>query len=331
MAGKKRKATYLVVKEQQEALQDEIEALQQQLQALQDEGDGGAAQRRDLYASVATNMALCEDVEQQHIRIAGMQGLVSEYMQSKGKDVMGMRIHLGREWAARRETLLAMKDERLARGFRYVMARYQHVQPLKPQFSEERFEEDNGDFCCVCSQVIPFPGVQNLRKVFDAVRFTVDTLEIAISEQLGHTTLRDDYDDVEAGAFVSNYRLSSGLDCGVTAELNAVAFGQYVEKEGEQPYGIMAIDSVDVDELHPYHPNECVRKVLHGTVLLLPVRRKKKGSSEDEVVVVMLRSFFVKTCRPQFDVSELAMQELRDNVTRWGDVVLQAIRRMIYT
>ncbi|RLN51600.1 hypothetical protein BBJ29_009342 [Phytophthora kernoviae] len=270
--AKKRKATYLVRKEEQESLQEQIQTLQQQLQDLQDNGE---TQRRDLYASVGENAALKDAVDQQHFAVAGAQSLMSEWLQNQNRNPMRMHIHLGQEWTARRETLLAMKDERLARGFRYVTARCQHLAPLKPQFSEERFEDANGDTCCIRNEVIPFPGVESLKKVFDAVRFTIDTLEIAVSEQLGHMTLRDDYDTVDDGTFISNYRLVSGLDCGVTAELNAVVMGQYVETG--------------------------------------KVTRKKaksiKGDQEEEVVIVMMRSLFMKTCHPEFDISEAAMQE----------------------
>lgn len=246
---------------------------------------------------------------------------------------MGFCIRLGREWTERRETLLSMKDERLARGFRYVTARCQHLDALKPHFSEEKFEDVNGDFCCVRNEVIPFPGVQSMRKVFDAVKFTLDTLEISISEQLGHITVRDDYDAVEADSFTCNYRLSSGIDSGVTTELNAVAFGRYVEKPtaiSKEPYAVMAIDSVDQDKLHPYHPQECVRKMLNGTVVLVEVPNGVKGQVNTEVEIVMLRSFYVKTCRPEFEVSDAVMKELRNTTTRWGEVVLETVRRIVY-
>ncbi|KAG7394908.1 hypothetical protein PHYBOEH_004465 [Phytophthora boehmeriae] len=350
MPSKKRKATYLVRKEERESLQTQIQTLQQQLQTLQHDG---ATQRQDLDASVGQNAALRDAVDQQHFAVAGAQSLLSELLQSQKGNPMGMRIHLGREWTARRETLLAMKDERLARGFRYVTARCQHLAPLKPQFSEERFEDANGDFCCIRNEVVPFPGVESLKKVFDAVRFTVDTLEITISEQLGHITLRDDYDAVDDGSFVTNYRLTSKLDCGVTAELNNVAFGQYMESGigfNEQRCAVVAIDSVDQDDLYPYHPHECLQKTIHGTLVLIPVTRKKACrpckqtnslesatdetsivEDEKEVVIVMLRSFVTTTRRPHFEISEIALQELRDNATRWGNVVLQAIRRIIYS
>ncbi|KAL3660357.1 hypothetical protein V7S43_014511 [Phytophthora oleae] len=336
----KRKATNVKRKEEQQALQEQIQALEQHLAALKAHQDGGASQLKELYESVAVNEAMKTVVDQHQLAVANAQSLVSQWLQSHSRNPMGSCIHLGREWTERRETLLGMKDERLARGFRYVIARCQHLDALKPHFSEEKFEDANGDFCCVRNEVIPFPGVQSMRKVFDAVKFTLDTLEISISEQLGHITVRDDYDAVEADSFTCNYRLTSGIDSGVTTELNAVAFGRYVEKPAavsKEPYAVMAIDSVDQDDLHPYHPRESVRKVLNGTVVLVAVPRRQHGVKKEaeeqgntEVEVVMLRSFFVKTCRPEFEVSEAVIQELRNNTTRWGEVVLEAVRRIVY-
>ncbi|EGZ12143.1 hypothetical protein PHYSODRAFT_336607 [Phytophthora sojae] len=264
--------------------------LHQQLAHLQTKNDDGDTQRD---AALGLNSVLKGVVEQQQLGVASAQSLVSQWLQNQERNPMGFSIHLGREWAQRREVLLSMKDERIARGLRYVTAHCQHLDALRPHFSEERFEDASGDFCCVRNEVIPFPGVQSMRKVFDAVKFTLDTLEINISEQLGHITVRDDYD------------------------ANGVAFGHYFERSSEDPYAVLTIDSVDQDDLHPYHPHEHVRK-------------KVTGDNNSDVTVVMLRSFFVKTCRPDFEVSEQATQELQDTVTGWGDDVFRAVRKIVY-
>lgn len=78
---------------------------------------------------------------------------------------------------------------------------------------------------------------------------------------------------------IIGYRLISGLDCGVTTEQNGVAFGHYFERSSEDPYAVLTIDSVDQDDLHPYHPHEHVRKVINGTVVLLVVPRGRQENS----------------------------------------------------
>ncbi|KAG6610559.1 uncharacterized protein IUM83_06536 [Phytophthora cinnamomi] len=339
---KKRKPTYLRRKEEADALHDQVLKLQHQLKLLESATESNGAQSRDLHTAVLENADLKEELGQQQRTVSAAQTVVREWLQNQATNPVAMRIHLGRDPIQRRETLLAMKHERLTRGYQHVTARFHHLDVLKPHFSEERFEDVNGDFCSIRNEVVPFPGIQSMRRAYDAFKFVLETLEIAISEHLGHLTIREDYDAVGDDAFISNYRLSSEVDNVITTELNAVNFGQYFEGGGDsarQPYAVMSIDNVDEDDLHPFDPKKSVRKVINGSIVLIPVSRRKKtkmidgvgARGEDEVVIVMLRSVFVKTCRPQFDVSDAILQELCDNVTRWGDIAVQAVRRIIYT
>ncbi|RLN74389.1 hypothetical protein BBJ28_00013724, partial [Nothophytophthora sp. Chile5] len=327
-------------------LQDQVFELQRTLATLQVPASGSEEPLRSLLESASVNMMLKSEIQQRQLGLAASQSLLTDCLENQSGNPMALPIHLGREWSDRRAALQAVKDERLVRGYRYVMERCQHLDLLKPHYSEERFEDASGDFCCVRNEVIPFPGVQSLQKVFDALKFTLLNLEISISEQLGHITLREDYDTVEDDAFISNYRLVSNNTSGVTTELNAVLFGQYFESQarfGGRPCAILAVDSVDDDEVHPYNPRERVRKAITSTIVLTPVMCPKTSQNrpseatdgvaedEEEVVVVMRRAAFVKTCRPAFDIPEVSLQELRDGITRWGDVITQAIREILYT
>ncbi|RLN94806.1 hypothetical protein BBJ28_00022446 [Nothophytophthora sp. Chile5] len=340
--AKKRKATYLVRKEERERLQDQVFELQRTLARLQVPASGSEEPLHSLIESASVNAMLKNEIQQRQLGLAVSQSLLTDCLENQAGNPVALPIHLGREWSDRRATLQVVKDERLARGYRYVTARCQHLDLLKPHYSEERFEDANGDFCCVRNEVISFPGVQSLQKVFDALKFTLLNLEISISEQLGHITLREDYDTVDGDAFISNYRLASGNANGVTTELNAVAFGQYLENHerfGGQPCAILTVDSVDEDELHPYNPSDCVRKAINSTTVLTSMKRAKAsrnkridaGEDEEEVVIVMRRAAFAKTCRPEFDIPETATQELRDGVTDWGNIITQALRGILHT
>ncbi|KAG7380054.1 hypothetical protein PHYPSEUDO_007830 [Phytophthora pseudosyringae] len=288
---KKRKSTYLCRKDESNALQGQVRELQRHVETQQ------ANRKQELY------------------------------------EVVGLNVNSSSSTWQRRRVWWA-SGSGTGRATQWPSPFVLHLDALKPHFSEERFEDASGDFCCVRNEVIPFPGVQSMHDVFEALKFTMDTLEISISEHLGHLTIRDDYDTVDESAVISNYRLRSSNDSGVTTELNAVAFGQQIQSPGEfggQQCTVVSLDSVYQDD------HECVRKELNGSIVLVPVHRKScneetktVGGEEDEVVIVMLRSFFVKTCHPRFDVSEVALQDLQDNVTRWGDVVVQAVRKMIY-
>ncbi|KAG3189826.1 hypothetical protein PC128_g11604 [Phytophthora cactorum] len=141
---KKRKATYLRRKEEHDALQDQIQEIERQLTELRAKNDGGVTQLQELIAAVGLNTTMKNAVEQQQLKVAMAQSSVSQWLQNQSVHPMNNFIHLGREWTERRETLLSMKDERLARGFRYVTAWCQHLAALKPHLSEERLKTQMG-------------------------------------------------------------------------------------------------------------------------------------------------------------------------------------------
>lgn len=124
--------------------------------------------------------------------------------------------------------------------------------------SDERFETANGDVRCDIFQTIHFPGVRSLKQVYDALLFSLDNVEISISERLGNVTIRDDYDDVDGSSL--NTRILSTSDNGVATELNCIKLSQLFEGPddicGGQLCGIVTIDSVDEDKLYPYAPSE---------------------------------------------------------------------------
>ncbi|RLN49028.1 hypothetical protein BBJ29_004341 [Phytophthora kernoviae] len=85
-----------------------------------------------------------------------------------------------------------MREEKLRTALDFAMA----LSPDNTLFSENKFENAQGDMCCVRYETVQFNGVSSLQEVFDAVSFYKTNMEFIISEQLGHTTLRDDYDAV---------------------------------------------------------------------------------------------------------------------------------------
>ncbi|KAG6960672.1 hypothetical protein JG687_00008096 [Phytophthora cactorum] len=298
---KKRKATYLRRKEEHDALQDQIQEIERQLTELRAKNDGGVTQLQELIAAVGLNTTMKNAVEQQQLKVAMAQSSVSQWLQNQVDGETGDALeHEGRETRSR----VSLRDG--------VVPAFGRAQATP--FGGE-IEDADGNFCCVHNEVIPFPGVQSMRKVFDAVKFTLDTLEISISEQLGHITVRDDYDVVGADSFICNYRLASGIDSGVTTELNAWIRTIYIR-----------IIRTNACERRNDSPDKSVKEVS---------KKESPAEVEDRLEdtdgeIVMMRNFFVKTCRPEFEVSEIVTQELRDNITWWGDVVLQAIKRIIY-
>eukprot|EP00644_Phytophthora_capsici_P015686 jgi/Phyca11/551930/estExt2_Genewise1Plus.C_PHYCAscaffold_440238 len=181
--------------------------------------------------------------------------------------------------------------------------------------SNEKFETDEGDVCLLSSAVIHFPGVDSLEQVFQALCFYINNMEISISERLGHITVREDYDVIEGSAF--NSRIISSDGNGVSMEANSVGFTQLFTGEnptfGGEPCGIAVSDSVDDDELYPYHSSE-----------------RKGDSSDEELVVTMRRTGFLKLHHPEFPVAPVVQQELEAGIAEWGNVMIKSIRETLY-
>ncbi|RLN74397.1 hypothetical protein BBJ28_00013730 [Nothophytophthora sp. Chile5] len=348
---KKRKATYIVRKEEQSALQQEIERLESQVAVLKTRSlPPEEAARADpvLQRREAENAALTTVLRHQQLHVANAQSLLSRCLHTH---TLYSRICLTKNWSERRETLRLLRAEKLRNAYEYIMARSSHSQPEKMQLSDERFETAQGDLCCVRFETVHFRGVESLQQVYNAVIFYLTNMEISISERLGHITVRDDYDSIEGTAY--NSRIASTEECGITTEMNAVSFPQLFGKDefalGIGPCALVATDCVDEDELYPYKPNERVRKDISGAVLLTVGRRKPRGKSdkpkhllqvdptkldgeeEGELVVTMRRAAFLKLHHPQFPVSAFALQEMHEGIARWGDVMLKTVRSVVYT
>ncbi|KAI9988732.1 hypothetical protein PInf_022194 [Phytophthora infestans] len=308
---KKRKATYVLRKEEQSALQQEVEQLESQVAVLKSH-------------SLPPEEAAKADPHTHPLYT---------------------RIRLTKDWSGKRATLRAIRAEKLRNAYEYIMARSSHSQPEKMQLSDERFESSQGDLCCVRFETIHFRGVESLDQVYNALIFYMTNMEISISERLGHITVRDDYDSIEGTAY--NSRIASTEECGVTTEMNAVSFPQlFADNElglGVPACAIMAGHCVDEDELYPYNYVERMRKDVSGAVLLPASRRKVKhrgdkrigtatmpGEEETELVVTMRRAAFVKLHKPTLPVSPFALQELYEGIARWGDVMLKTIRNVVY-
>ncbi|KAF1780256.1 hypothetical protein GQ600_18385 [Phytophthora cactorum] len=88
---------------------------------------------------------------------------------------------------------------------------------------------------------------------------------------------------------------------------------------------MVVLDSIDQDELYPYNSAERVRKDVSATAVFT-VGKDDTG----ELVVTMRRAAFLKIDRPQFSLSEDALQELAMGIMAWGDVMLKTVRSMVY-
>ncbi|GMF39661.1 unnamed protein product [Phytophthora fragariaefolia] len=335
-AAKKRKPTYLVRKEEEKALRGEILRLQSQVAVLKTRGLPASeviAADPVLQESTAKRKTLTGAIRDQQLGLAAAQSLMMECsVRPRGKD-----------WADRRAALLAIRDEKLKNAYDFVKARSHFIADGFGHESSEKFETKDGDVCFVGNVVLQFPGVQSLKKVYEALYFYLTNMEISISERLGHITVREDYDVLEGSLY--NARITSRDNNGVATESNTIVFTQLFEhgdaEFGGEPCAIVAADCVDEDELHPYRPGERVRKDISGAIVLTTTKRSKQlkvkaaasiaeNVDDNTVDVTMRRTGYLRLHRPEFPVSSLAQQELEAGIADWGGVMFKAMREILY-
>ncbi|OWY96892.1 hypothetical protein PHMEG_00032722 [Phytophthora megakarya] len=322
------------------------------------------AQIRDV---VGANNSLRDIIHGQQLAVAGARSLLAGMQEKQTGSPLCRHIHLPREWWERRQVLLSLKSDMITRGCQYVVARSQHLDLMKPQLMDHRYEDAQGNFCCERFEFFHFTGVQSIKQVFEAIKYFMLNMEITISEALGHTTVREDYDTVDDGTSIWNYRLLSTDSHGITSEVNKVVLTEYFDESaqmGGRPCAVVVTDSVDVDDLYPYNPQERVRRDISATTVLTEMRLKKHRRSistgsetlidgtelegnftanseegyttqtdtvpsceeEEEVMVVMQRVAFMKMHKPEFDISRSSMRSLKEGIASWGEVEVQSIR-----
>ncbi|ETI35163.1 hypothetical protein F441_18332 [Phytophthora nicotianae CJ01A1] len=351
---KRRRPSYLVRQDEVKRLQTQLQVLQRQLKRLQARPRSARAQILDV---VGANNSLRDVIHGQQLAVAGARSMLAGMQERQTGSPLCRHIHLPREWWERRQVLLSLKSDMITRGCQYVVARSQHLDLMKPQLMDHRYEDAQGNFCCERFEFFHFTGVQSIKQVFEAIKYFMLNMEITISEALGHTTVREDYDTVDDGTSLWNYRLLSTDSHGITSEVNKVVLTEYFDESvqmGGEPCAVVVTDSVDVDNLYPYNPQERVRRDISATTVLTEMKRKKQKRSmsteseqsnesgndrrtsdgddmlnegeEDELVVVMQRVAFMKMHKPEFEISRSAMRSLKEGIASWGEVEVQSIR-----
>ncbi|RLN97915.1 hypothetical protein BBJ28_00018513 [Nothophytophthora sp. Chile5] len=349
---KKQKSTYTARRETQK-LRAEAQRLAAELAALQIRAlspEEAAQLDPVVKQTTAKNAVLTSVAKTEQLRVATAQSMLSRCVgDGQQSHPLYSRICLTKDWDERRATLMAVREEKLRNAFDFVMAPGRFVDPEKAHTSDQRFETAQGDVCSVHLEAVHFPGVQSLQQVWEALMFYYSNIEISISERLGDITVRDDYDSIEGSVY--NTRVLSRNENCTAIESSIVTFPQFFNEDdigfGGKACGIMAIDSIDEDELYPYFPSERVRLDTSGAIVLTANIRKPKGSSEKpsgllveglevpdaegELVVTLRRAAFLKLYHPQFPVSESTRQDLQAGIGRWGDVMIKTIRSIVYS
>ncbi|KAF1327374.1 hypothetical protein FI667_g7623, partial [Globisporangium splendens] len=320
-----RKSTWLARKEEKEQLLDEVATLEVLATVLKTREEG---KQRTLCERDICNAMLRQASRSQQLYVASAQSGISGLLASDPTNPLSTFIRLGTDWDERRRALTTMKELKIRHACEYVSARSLALDPLKPYFSDELFENDNGDYNCVRFQMIQFKNAKSVRQVYDALLSYLHNMEIRISECLGHITVRDEYDSIEQS--IANYRLLT-TESGVLVESNSALFLKYFdahELSQGAPCGVITTDFVNEDQLHPYSPQQRIRKDITATAVLTP-HVSVKPNGDEEFVVTMSRASFVTLHHAEFAVASDAIQDIREEMARWGDVMISSINESI--
>ncbi|KAE8975034.1 hypothetical protein PR002_g25721 [Phytophthora rubi] len=311
-----KKPTYRVRKEEKEFLLQELDVLQAQL-------------KRQAAVSAAKSEQTLPS------RSKHAPSALSSYVSVQQHVPFEMWIYLGTDVEERRQTLAALKERKLRAAQLYVVERTRFLDPASPFAEHSRFVAQNGDFCALRFDITPYEGISSVKKVYDALYHYFSHMEIWVTDILGDVTIRED--DDSAGKGISQNRLVSSLMNGVELEMNNVMYTEFREHDDEfgdgGAYGLFTTDFVDKDELFPYNPHERLRYDVTA-VLTVKAHRCKRlntaGVLVEEQVVVLTRSCLIKLRHEGIALPFETAHELRESVGKWGDVMLQTVRQIVY-
>lgn len=191
--------------------------------------------------------------------------------------------------------------------------------------SKQTTTED--DFIAVRLQSTPFPGVQSVKRVFDAMHFFLCHIEMETTELTDHVAVRED--DARADdATIMNHRLVVHGSNGVLVEKNALKFLEYYggpdEEADGSAMGLVVSDCVDHDELYPYDPEHRARMDLS-----MAIKISWQGKQPSERVVVLTLWMRAKVVWPTVGLSSQLKNESKGHVLPFMDSILLSIQQSL--
>lgn len=354
--SKSRKPTYLVRKEEKDLLIEQVSKLQAHVDFLRERSGIVDWQSKDkqLQEKEIVNNVLRETVRNQQFSFFSAQSVVSELMSSGQRCPIDTRIHLGKDWAQRRETLVALKAQKLHDAQRLLEKRTQFIDPTRELNEETSFVAENGDFCTIGFQSVPLTGAKCVKHVYDALHFHTQNMEHSIAEAMG-TVLTSDGDD-NWDKTILHRRLVHSNVRDVLTESNFVVFSEFYDgcRKGQwskernneavgKELGVIVLDFVDEDELYPYRSRQCIRQDVTGVITLRAVPSKPRcakpaengtnattgaqGSKPQEYTVVITRWIMLKLRHNSaVSISDAKMQELKSQMGVIGKALVRAVQ-----
>ncbi|TMW67259.1 hypothetical protein Poli38472_012375 [Pythium oligandrum] len=293
----KKKPTYLVRKEEVDLLREEARTLQETVTRLRIErGLPTEREMRSLELAQNENDILREKIRKKSLSTGRLRSLVTKHTNHLRPRPMETFIHLGCDLAARRATLVSLRETIFQHGQEYLQERFRHQDEQAEYQVTERYEDPEGNRHSDISDIVHFEGVQSVKQVYDALVYYLSNMELTVSEQLGNLTLREDIDAIDTR--ISNHRFVSRSDHGIATETNTVFCTQYWENHEQH-------DVVATLSLRSFH-------------------------TEDDLVVVMKRCASLTLHQPRFKVDRVALKDMHEKMGNWGVVMVNSLRGALY-
>ncbi|CEG42531.1 uncharacterized protein PHALS_12798 [Plasmopara halstedii] len=362
-----KKPTYIVRKETKALLEMEVEKLKLQVAQLRKASgipDAFFAEKEQLRLKMHDNDKLRAELRKQDLLLRNAHSVIAvEYLMKCSNCPIETFIHLTTNLDQRRALLEGLKEIKLQQANEFINNRSGFLPQVTQWCQESKFEVSDGNYCAEKMDNTPFYGVRSVRQVFEALQVYFQNTEISLFKMFGDIPRNEDHDSLAKNSF-SNHRLVCTLAHGVKADKNIVKFFKFVDAkveadlERQSSYGLVAIDSVDIDDLYPYIPQERVRIDISAAMKFTEHFRKRPSNrirktpktlhplygkgfpynqdledsddDENERVVVLTRFVRVKLHHTKMDIPSHILQEVRQGLCSFLDSMIQSMHRIIY-
>ncbi|KAG2775705.1 hypothetical protein JG687_00001159 [Phytophthora cactorum] len=329
--------TYTARKKEIEALMAELPALEAYVDYLKHQAAKISNQTNSTQKQQLVNSCLRDTAHRQQFALARIHSALSDFTSRQEKLIpFDKFIHLRKDRRLRLQTLLNLKPRMLRDARRFMRERTAFMDLSVPSSEQSCFVSPLGDYCALKFVVMPLEGDFSARQVFDSLKFYLFNMEIMISEATGDLTLcEEEESDNQA---VSQHRFLRSTPSGFQVESNDVIFCHFDEHNEEfgdgREYGIIVIDCVGKDDLHPYSPDKKLRQDLTSILTVQTYKHKVPCAQNPKKLqiktqVVMARSNFFKLHHTSLPLSKIEMQETIDRLACRGNLLFNAVRASV--
>ncbi|TYZ64345.1 hypothetical protein PybrP1_012314 [[Pythium] brassicae (nom. inval.)] len=302
----RRKCWYAAKKNERTALEEEIRRLQADKELLE---LPAASRERALRKQEEESARLQQAVREQQLGpLAFAQSAISNASRTEDTPLKKY-IHLSANPDERAATFRELKHCMASDAERYIGERMRFLDPTAELAQFHQYRLPNGDFCFKCLDVIPLPGYKSVRQVYERLQNFFFNMEITWTEKSGDVMLRQgEFETCEPD--VASQRFLTMTPSGIQIESNTLHVSKYNyasldsgprEDGSVGDSAVLALSTVDVDELYPYMPHDRVRQDTTGAVLLKAYPRQASsmfgessdgGDADSSVLVVATQVYF---------------------------------------